>query len=126
MAEAAEARGVLIRRKISHRDAQTYEIRMSVSCYEAEKRVKYSYAHIFMGMTANKNETSKRSMKPFPPQSSGPDSWPPCFIVFRVTNQERFQIFAHSFEILKQEKLKYLTAVFERDEHEERQENDRY
>jgi hypothetical protein len=54
-------------------------------------------------------------MKNLPPQSRGPDSWTPCFIKFRATDQERFQILIHAFEILKQEKLKYLAEIFEDD-----------
>ena len=44
-------------------------------------------------------------MKNLSPQSRAPENWPPCFITFRVTNQKRFPILIHAFEILKQEKL---------------------
>lgn len=37
----------------------------------------------------------------------------PCFIDFRVTDQERFQVLCRAFEILKQEKLHLLAATFE-------------
>lgn len=64
-------------------------------------------------------------MKNASPQSGLPSSWPLCFITFRVTNPERFHILAHAFEILKQEKCKYLEAVFE-DVEQDEQENDGY
>lgn len=54
-------------------------------------------------------------MKNLPPQSRVPESWPPCFITFRATDQERFHILTHAFEILKQEKLKYFAVIFEED-----------
>ena len=54
-------------------------------------------------------------MKNLPPQSRVPESWPLCFIKFRATDQERFQMLTHAFEILKQEKLTYLAKMFEDD-----------
>ncbi len=54
-------------------------------------------------------------MKNLPPQSRVPESWPPRFITFRATDQERFQMLTHAFAILKQEKLKYLANMFEDD-----------
>lgn len=38
--------------------------------------------------------------------------WPLCFIKFRVMDQERFQLLAHAFEVLKQEKHKLTEAAF--------------
>jgi hypothetical protein len=57
-------------------------------------------------------------------QDSMPASSPPCLVEFRVTNQERFQILAHAFEILKQEKLKYLQVTFEQAAEEQENEGD--
>ncbi len=60
-------------------------------------------------------------MNPLPPQHHVANSWPACFIKFRVNDQARFQILAQIFEISKQEKSRYLAALFE---DEEDQEND--
>lgn len=40
------------------------------------------------------------------------NSWPPCFIKFRVTDQARFHILVQAFEMLKQEKHTLTEATF--------------
>lgn len=50
-------------------------------------------------------------MKNFPPQSHMGEDWPPCFLKFRVTDQERFYMLTQAFETLKHEKSKYLAGL---------------
>lgn len=57
-------------------------------------------------------------MQDLSPQDSAPGSSPPCFIEFRVTEQERFHILVHAFEILKQGKLK-LDEILSEDDKEQ-------
>ncbi|MFL5664687.1 MAG: hypothetical protein ACJ8BW_25570 [Ktedonobacteraceae bacterium] len=58
-------------------------------------------------------------MEDLPLLGDGPDGPFPCFIDFQVTDQERFQVLCHAFEILKQEKLHLLAATFEEENAEE-------
>lgn len=61
-------------------------------------------------------------MKDHSQQNNTSVSLPSCFIKFQVTNQERFPILTSAFEILKQEKFRYLETVFD-DKEEKEQEN---
>ena len=51
-------------------------------------------------------------METLPSLGDMPDGPFPCFIEFRVTDQERFHVLCQAFEILKHEKLQYLEVVF--------------
>jgi hypothetical protein len=53
-------------------------------------------------------------METLPALGDRPDGPLPCFIEFRVTDQERFHDLCHAFEILKHEKLQYLEVALGR------------
>jgi len=63
-------------------------------------------------------------MENLPSLENMPDGPFPCFIDFRVTDQDRFQVLCHAFEFLKQEKLQQLEVTLgeEDDETENNQE----